>query len=91
MKHQVGEHRFAGIVHLAAPGARCEDVERVGQRDIGSAFALDLHRRTPNLPVALGRVYASWVLGLIGLGLGAGLADRFRRWLRLRRLVRWSW
>jgi hypothetical protein len=33
VKHKIGEHHLARIVHLAATGARCKRVAEIGQRN----------------------------------------------------------
>ena len=37
-KHEVGEHRFAWVVHLATARARCKDVAQLGQRNVGAVL-----------------------------------------------------
>jgi hypothetical protein len=34
VKHEVGEHRLAWIVHLATLGARCKDVAQLGNGNL---------------------------------------------------------
>jgi hypothetical protein len=67
------EHRFARIVHLAAPRARCEHMPQLGQRNAGAMLGDQAGFAEQPLTTALVALDVHRCTGIVGEGEGFAL------------------
>jgi len=70
VKHQVGEHCFAWIVHLTPPGARCKDVAQFGQGNVGAVLGYQAGFIEPSRTTALVALDPHHIVGVVREGEG---------------------